>query len=258
MGGGMSAVLALVKGLFEHGLIQVPTTKSGRFHRTQLINLSRHGIRAAYNPEDYSSLPSLSAAFQQLQHKGGESIITGPIRDIFLSHGAQDAYGIALLHKHFDIRPTDRLVDIQNVSSPWETGGDIEPVLKKYHGVIMPRSLRFSNGMLKPYEFDFVEEERSMNMDENFLEKLLQFLQHSELDQVLGLRVLDSRDPGASIEVTERNSNIMIPLGAIDEANVIPAMWDFGPEEDQRCHCSEYCYTDNKGKHSGQGNHGCG
>lgn len=69
----------------------------------------------------------------------------------------------------------------------------------------MPRPLRFSNGVLKPYEFDFLEEERLIDMDENLLQKLLQLLQHSQLDQVLGLRVLDSRDPGASIKVTERN-----------------------------------------------------
>lgn len=50
----------------------------------------------------------------------------------------------------------------------------------------------------------------------------------------------------------------MLPLGAIDEENVIPAMWVFGPEEDYQCHCRVYYYTDNKNKHSGQGDPGCG
>ncbi|KAG8412960.1 hypothetical protein J3458_013383 [Metarhizium acridum] len=200
----------------------------------------------------------LNSAFQELQNKGGESVITGPIRDIFLSHGVQGAYGIALLHKHFAIRSIDRLVDIRNVSSPWETGGDVEPTLKKYNGIIAPRSLRFLDGALKPYEFDFVEEERSMEMNEKFLQKLSHFLLDTKLDQVLGLRLLDSRDTSVSVEVTERNSNIMLPLGAVDEKNVIPALWIFGTDDDDRCNCREYCYTDRSGKHSGEGNHGCG
>ncbi|KAH7019807.1 hypothetical protein EDB80DRAFT_820410 [Ilyonectria destructans] len=213
---------------------------------------------AAYIPEAYNSLPGLKSASQRLQDNGGESIITGPIRDIFLRHKVNKIYGVALLHKHFQIQPTERLVDIRNVSSPWETGGDTDPVLKKYNGVIVPRSLRFLNGDLLPYEFDFSAEKSSTESNAEFLQQLSAFFHQNGLDQVLGLRLLESRDPDVSVEVTEGTSNIMLPQGAVDTQQLIPAMWVFSTDGDDYCSCVEYCYEDRGGSHTGDGTHGCG
>lgn len=83
------------------------------------------------------------------------------------------------------------------------------------------------------------------------MQQLSAFLHQNRLDQVLGLRLLESRDPEVSVEVTEGTSNIMLSRGAVDGQQLIPAMWVFGTDEDDRCSCMEYCFTDRSGKHTG-------
>lgn len=207
----------------------------------------------------YSSLPGLHAANQSLQDKGGEDIITGPIRDLFLQHGVQDELGLALLHKHWDIQPHQRVVDIRNVSTPWETGKDTSLILSKYNGHIVPRSMRAWNEAWVPYEFEYSEKGSFDITDHHtvFLEKLSTFLLQHDLQQVLGIRLLESRDASVSVEVTEGQSNIMLPKEAVNEETLVSAMWVFGKDEDDRCNCMEYCFKDRAGKHTG-GTHGCG
>lgn len=48
------------------------------------------------------------------------------------------------------------------------------------------------------------------------------FLHQNGLDEVLGLRLLESRDPDVSVEVTEGISNIMMPRGAVDSSSFLP------------------------------------
>ena len=113
------------------------------------------------------------------------------------------------------------------------------------------------NGHWQPYEFEFSSSEPSEIPDADFLRELSDFLNRHDLEEVLGIRLLESRDPGISVEVTEGASNIMLPKGAVDEKSLIPAMWVFGVDEDDRCNCREYCPTDKNGNHT-DSMHGCG
>lgn len=183
-------------------------------------------------------------------------IIAGAIRDIFLRHDAHRSYGVALLHKHFPIQPTERLVDIRNVSSPWETGDTTSATVVKYEGRIVPRSLRFVGEHVQPYEFEYSAREPTAAANDVFLQHLSGFIHSHRLENILGLRLLESRDPEVSVEVTEGTSNIMLPRGAVDAKQLIPAMWIFGKDEDDRCNCREYCLRD-RGGHTSQ-EHGCG
>ncbi|KAJ4308778.1 hypothetical protein N0V84_011894 [Fusarium piperis] len=78
--------------------------------------------------------------------------------DIFLRHKVNEIYGIALLHKHFQIQSTERLVDIRNVSSPWEAGGDTSSVLKKALGVMVEK------GLITEAEKEKAEEEQKKSI----------------------------------------------------------------------------------------------
>lgn len=48
--------------------------------------------------------------------------ILGPISELFLAHQVHEQFGIGFLHKHFHIKPTERLVDYRNISAPWSLG----------------------------------------------------------------------------------------------------------------------------------------
>jgi hypothetical protein len=62
----------------------------------------------------------------------GESILSGPIRQLFLDHDIHERLGVVLLHKHLDIGPIERLVEYGYTSSPWEVGDATSHAIAKY------------------------------------------------------------------------------------------------------------------------------
>jgi hypothetical protein len=73
----------------------------------------------SYVPEAYDSLPSLRLAGELFRKKNAAEQLLGPIRQLFLDRGLYHKYEISLLHKHFPIQATERLVDYHHVASPW-------------------------------------------------------------------------------------------------------------------------------------------
>ncbi|KAK9641238.1 hypothetical protein HCH54_008992 [Aspergillus fumigatus] len=195
-----------------------------------------------YDPDAYNSLPTLSVGAQSFQDKGARNVLRSDIRDLFLRRGVHKRYGIALLHRHFPIATTQRLVDYRNVSAPWEADGNADRIVPKYQGAIVPRSYRLFRDSFMPYEFDFAEVEESSHpalqgtRDAEFLTELSALLEQHGLEDVLGLRILDGRDSELSVEVTEGRANIMLPRRAFEPESLIEALWVFGPELVDACH----------------------
>ncbi|OTA93918.1 hypothetical protein M434DRAFT_30424 [Hypoxylon sp. CO27-5] len=212
---------------------------------------------APYDPEAYNSLPSLRLASQKFQHQGADRTLLGPIRDLFLKYKVHKHLGIILLHKHFPIKPTQRLVDCRNISAAWEIGDDDNAVVSKYDNFILPRSFRLLHGEFVPYEFEFSETDSLQQIDQDFLSQLSSLLYVYDLDLVLGLRSLDTHDSDLTVEVSEGNMNIMIRRGIVPDNKLIQALWIFTKDEDDRCHCQEFCRVDRKGLHF-ESNHSCG
>ncbi|KAM6514116.1 hypothetical protein FALCPG4_015278 [Fusarium falciforme] len=212
---------------------------------------------APYNPEAYNSLPNLRHASEQFQQLDARTAIVGPIRDLFLKNKVHEHLGIALLHKHFPIRPTERLVDCRNISAPWDMGDDTDAVTRKYDSLIQPRSFRLIQGELVPYEFELSDANLPPQVNQAFVSEMSSLLCQHGLDQVLGLRVLDKHDSELTVEVTESNVNIMIRRGIVPEEELVQALWVFAKDEDQACHCREFCRRDSKGNHF-ESNHTCG
>jgi hypothetical protein len=209
-----------------------------------------------YDPKAYDSLPSLGSAFGIFQQSNAQAAVNGPIRDLFLKYGVHEYLGIGLLHKHFDILSIERLVDYRNMSSPWDLSHDTKATACKYGGFVCPRSFRFCDGQFVPYEFDFSDTELASPANREFLVKLSVLLRQHGLDEVLGIRVLDKHNPELTVEVTEGKVNMMIRRGTVPDDELIPALWSFGKDEDQACHCQEFCRVDN-GNHV-EKNHSCG
>jgi len=75
------------------------------------------------------------------------------------------------------------------------------------------------------------------------------------LDQTFGLRCLEEYDPSLSIEVTERKSNIMLDRDSVPQSELIEALWVFGVDDNERCHCREHCWPTKEGHDQ---DHSCG
>ncbi len=158
------------------------------------LNASTHD-RVAYSPDACNSLPSLHAASGQLRELDGESIVSGPIRQLFLNHGVHERFGVILLHKHLDIRPTERLVEYGYTSNPWDVGDATSHIIDKYEGTILPRSFWLMERNFVPYEFGYFHSRPHPTFggegDVQFLKEFSSFLAKHQLDRVLSFRDLD-------------------------------------------------------------------
>ncbi|EER24714.1 hypothetical protein D8B26_006899 [Coccidioides posadasii str. Silveira] len=210
---------------------------------------------ASYIPEAYESLPSLREAANLFKETQAKELLLGPIRELFLDSGIHEQYGVSLLHKHFPIETNQRLVDCRNISTPWTVENSNNSVVSKYEGFIIPRTFRFFNGILAPFEFDFSPCSSHGDPDRELFDRISALLHQHGLENVLGVRSLDRYDPDLSVEITEGKTNIMIPRGSVKDSELIEALWVFSADDDQRCHCREYCWKDTKGKHLND--HGC-
>ncbi|KAJ5456057.1 uncharacterized protein N7458_004321 [Penicillium daleae] len=201
-------------------------------------------------------MPSLREAAVQFNEKQARKSLLGPIRQLFLDTGMHERYGVSLLHKHFPMETNQRLVDLRNISSPW-TVNDSDVVVPKYEGFVIPRTFRFLKGVLSPVEFDFspCSSDKDAGHDFDFLAAVSVLLHQYGLENVLGVRSLDRHDPELSVEVTEGKTNIMIQRGSVNDSELIEAFWVFSTDDDDRCHCREYCFKDSEGNHID--NHGC-
>ncbi|KAF2231934.1 hypothetical protein EV356DRAFT_277210 [Viridothelium virens] len=190
----------------------------------------------------YNTLPSLRQAAARMDEKT-RALLFGDIRNLFLESGVNDMYGLCLLHKHFPIDDSERLVEYGHTSTPWrkpDDGGDT-----KYGGAIAARSWRSVEGIMIPYEFFYSDVAPSYNTA--FAAKLSILLHELGVQETFGLRYLGGHDSALSMEITEGRANIMMPRGAIPDSEVIDALWIFGVDEDDRCNCGEVCFKTSSG-----------
>lgn len=226
------------------------------------LGTTETGDHGPYMADAYNSLPTLTAAEKAFRDLDVQSQLHGPIRDIFFEHGVQDTYGIALLHRHFPIESTHRLVEHNGISVPWQLGDETSTIGCKWGGVIKPRSLRLFDGAFRPYEFLFKALETQLeptNTDskshDGFFKAMATYLREGRLETLLGLGLLEGHKREVNIETTEGKANIMLPEGSIADTSLMPAFWIFGGDDD-RCNCFTYCPMV-KGEHQGE-IHGCG
>lgn len=185
-----------------------------------------------YSTKHYDSLPDIMDAAKSLTASGALEDLANSIGSIFIKHGMENTFGLILLHRHFDMDPTERLVEFGNVSVPWDITCN-EAEMDK----IQPVSWRFVDGGVVPYEFtgnqlDSLPEDRNYD---RFVKDLGGSLQRLQLDQMLGLcRITTSSvDSPPTMEFTSGRANVTVPdvmwaLGG--DSAAVEASWQFGSQ----------------------------
>jgi hypothetical protein len=74
--------------------------------------------------ESYMSLPSLQGAAKGMNGKKGLEFIKGPLRRLFQEYDMSQKYGVRLLPRHFDMKPTERPVEAHRNSFPITLDGE--------------------------------------------------------------------------------------------------------------------------------------
>ncbi|EXA54767.1 hypothetical protein FOVG_02173 [Fusarium oxysporum f. sp. pisi HDV247] len=196
---------------------------------------------ASYDHRAVDAMTDVDVAAQRLQELNGLDHMKSCIRDVFMKHGVNKVFGVGLLHRHYDVAPNEKIIELGPVSSPWVVGDD-EVVTG---GSVLPHTWRVFDGELKPTEFKFVPQRDLSNVDRPvfpaaFVKELIGVLQETGLDEVLGVSLYEAGDPdNETMEVTYGRSSIVIPSTGLIGSKVIgpqgfdafQAAWTFSKKE---------------------------
>ena len=100
----------------------------------------------------------------------------------------EKTFSLVLLHRHFPLATNERLVDYNDVASPWDMNS---PAASSITDRIFPKTWAFIDGILYPYEFGFQGDPNTKaqhcELPEAFVKDLHAILVKNGVENVFGL-----------------------------------------------------------------------
>ena len=176
-------------------------------------------VLQAYDVHHFNTLPNLLDASHAFNSKDGGDFVDKVFKPLLIKHHLQGKLGIGLLHRHFDLAGSERLVEFNNVSTPWPIEGEGYDV----KGAISPSAWLIKAGKLMPYEFNFDpiggEEALDLNSYDSFVLEFINVAQNAGLDQVVALRLFPHKGFAGSLEFTQGKANITLLPDQVSNSN---------------------------------------
>ncbi|KAK7409154.1 hypothetical protein QQX98_008647 [Neonectria punicea] len=198
----------------------------------------------AYDPLVFDGLPAVDIAATKVKSQDGDHLVKTAIRDLFIKHNVRDKIGVALVHRHFDLRSDEIMVDYQGVATPWSAG-----VLNQYDGFgrILPLSYVVFDGKLHPYEFYFTADssEQPLDVPPELIADWEDLMKHNELGGLLGIRALRKEaSTSHMMEFTQRFATFTVPWEgkpSSPSSGVYQTCWSFRLNEKGDEEPNDYC-----------------
>ncbi|KAM3428625.1 hypothetical protein MY4824_008720 [Beauveria thailandica] len=187
-------------------------------------------LSVAYDPTVFHSISSLYDANENFQDNHGLSKVETTLKSIILEHGVANLFGVALVHRHFDLDEGTILVEKDLITAPWKCGSSF----KKHGGQLIPTSWLTREGRTYPYEFGFFPYSKAtppgLEEHSDFVTTFFDAVKLHGLDKSVGLRRLSGQESAGMLECTEGNVNIMFSSKEIPPEclqNGTSTMWFF-------------------------------
>lgn len=151
-----------------------------------------------YDHEVYHSIvpPALHVARQRFEEANAQEAINTVIRDCFLRHGVEDNFSACVNHRHFDIQPDERNVELGGRAMKSTDLTNIQPCTWLFH-----------KAKLYPYEYKRVlSAERLPTPPQDFVTDLGLVLEKEGLSDIIGLQLYTNGVVG--VESTDHDTNI--------------------------------------------------
>jgi len=200
-----------------------------------------------YSSATFNDLKGPGEALQSLKELKGDDAIPTCIREVFDRHDMSEKFGISLLHRHFDIDESERLVAVNDTSTPWGH----EAYSNHKLGKVLPQAFIFTSpDKIVPFEYTFFTPNLLDNVTlfesatKAFLTELGLCLFSLQLEKVLGLRVHPGIQKKLKLEFTVNRANINVDIDK-ESPEHIPTSWYFRGPRSTPCtnHCMTYCDT---------------
>ncbi|KAJ0100739.1 hypothetical protein J7T55_005245 [Diaporthe amygdali] len=207
---------------------------------------------SSYFPEAYDSLPSLAQA-EANYFTGSVGEQMKKIRKLFIEEQVHEVFGVLLLHRHFPIEPTHRLVEISPLLKPLFFYQDKGKGKLANEDSLIPRSYRVFGEKFVAIDFTLkldssTKATTSMKAtsftDANaaFFVKAAKLFAELEVEKTLGLRILEYTSEYWEFGCTIGDKLAhMVPYAKFQgDANVVETVWRFNDDVNKGIECVEY------------------
>lgn len=182
-------------------------------------------VERPYSVVEFNKIPDLHSATESFNANDGMEFVNKVFGPLVLKHGLEAQLGITVLHRHFRLEESEKLVEFNNVSVPWKLRDQNDT---PSGGKILPNAWLLKDGKLMPYEFFFSPLAKDNSVDltydkiQAFLEEFVKSAKYSKLDQIIGLRMFPGKGFQGGLEFTEDRANIVLEPGQVPDEHSIP------------------------------------
>nr|QOD95034.1 HhpV [Paecilomyces variotii] len=190
-----------------------------------------------YSVDHFQNLPSLEIARTNFMKLNGDDLVKDVFKKFFIEQGMDRTFGLAMLHRHFDLEPGEMLVDYEGTSVPWNAGhvSGMKPPQPAIWAVS-------SDGEFKPTEFYFSEGEGLTIGEEElrFMKRFQELLHEHKVTQSFGLCRYPGDDFNGLCEITHGRANINLkPNDWPKDLSAVDTAWFFSePIWTRGCRCT--------------------
>lgn len=181
-------------------------------------------LSGTYDSTAFHSISSLHDANKHFRDNNGLSFVETKLKSLILQHGVANLFGVALVHRHFDLEEGTVLVEKDMVTAPWKCDSSFT----KHGGRIIPTSWFWKGGRSYPYEFAFFPYSKVTppKLEEHapFVEAFFDAVKLHGLDNFIGLRRLSGHESTGILECTEGKVNIMFASNEVRSITYISAL----------------------------------
>lgn len=168
------------------------------------MNLSK-----SHDPNSFNKILSLHDADKHFRGNDGLSFVQTKLKSLIVRHGVTLVFGVALVHRHFDLDEGTILVEKDNISAPWRYDGSFA----KHGGRLIPSAWFYDEGIPRPYEYRFspysTADPPTLEEHARFVEEFFSIVNLHGMGSSVGLRLLSGHESTEMLECTEGKVNIM-------------------------------------------------
>lgn len=171
-----------------------------------------------YSSDHFHSLPYLENARDRFHNLQGANLVENVFKEFFLDEGMDRTFGLALMHRHFNLPTNHMLVEYNGTSTPWDAGAS--------EGMEQPQPLIWSfnsKGELTPTEFKYSKGHNTVlgKKELAFVKGFRHLLEEKGLMEVFGLCQYPGDDFDGTCEITKDKANINLQPADVSQSSPV-------------------------------------
>lgn len=205
--------------------------------------MSTHPLTTPYSSTTFHASPHIDTAASTFETQNGKSFIDKILAPLIRKHTVEECFGPTLVHRHFDIEADEKLVEFNNVTTPWTIDEEFQDTNVGSNGLIYPTAwLLDAEGKWMAYEFAFSptggKDKHIVDFNaakyHDFLLEYALAIKAGGWEKVLGLRAWPGDGFAGVLEFTQGKANINLTPAEFDLARAqegrmrfVETMWFF-------------------------------